>query len=161
MALSPCYSAQAHAVRPCRSGNPWTQSVLDVNRSWPSWGEKRWCWDVQSRLLSEPAFEWNVLTLTVNAPCGVSRAAQLSTPPKSVFMTEWRWAEDGQSCSVLSTDCYWELVCLYSTAKHNTSWLITPGCHWLLHSPSLIIRQQLESCFYFLETTNRNSVLSH
>lgn len=68
-----------------------------------------------SRLLSKPAFEWNVLTLTVNAQRGVSSAAwrKHSPPPPaqkkkiSVFMTGRRWAGDGQGCcSVLSTDCY-------------------------------------------------------
>lgn len=36
-----------------------------------------------SRLLSKPAFEWNVLTLTVNAQRGVSSAAwrKHSPPP--------------------------------------------------------------------------------
>lgn len=65
-----------------------------------------------SRLLSKPAFEWNVLTLTVNAQRSVSSAARRKHSPKhtqkkSVFMTGRRWAEDGQGCcSVLSTDCY-------------------------------------------------------
>lgn len=49
-------------------------------------------------------------------------------PRKILFMAGWEQAEDGQGCcSVLSTDCYRELVCLYSAGKHNTSWLITPA----------------------------------
>lgn len=38
--------------------------------------ERRRCGEAQSRLLSELAFEWNVLTLTVNALHSVSSAPQ-------------------------------------------------------------------------------------
>lgn len=44
---------------------------------------RRRCGDAQSRLLSEPEFEWNVLTLTVNALRSVSSAAQRRTTQHS------------------------------------------------------------------------------
>ena len=149
-------------VHPCHSGNCWTQSRLDVNRARPEpregeavkrGEERRRCWVVSSVSLRLSGMSW-LWQWTPSAAYQVQRGE--STPPKhtqkkSVFMTGRRWAEDGQGCcSVLSTDCYWELVCLYSPVEHNTSWLITPGCHWLLLPP--LNHHHIRQLLQFLNT---------
>lgn len=54
------------------------KSVLDVNRARLSWKERGRCRDAHGRLHGELTFEWNILTLTVNALYSV-----LSTPRQS------------------------------------------------------------------------------
>lgn len=82
------------------------RSVLHVTRARLRWEERSRserrgvrCVEAHSRLLSETAFEWNVLTLTVNALHSISSAARQGSaqhsPEISVYgrlKVGWGWA---------------------------------------------------------------------
>lgn len=98
-----------------------TQSVPDVNRAWLSLeerGEEKplWCRDAHRLGLLTGACVW-VKCLDSDHERSVS--SRRSTPPKSLFLTVWRWAEDGQGCCSVLALTVTESRCVY-TAQEST-----------------------------------------